>query len=148
MKKINESHIHEDVTIDQMCELLLVWFNALRRLGFTPDEIHVSPKVFDPKTQKLCWGLALRVVGHHEWNLSVGTVTASDTTFLTHWMRFAEDMPNFPEERLKQLWKEFMPKELFTELIFYLHKKNMPLRALEGVPNIEEAFHFLNQKKD
>lgn len=120
-------------TNEHLCELMLLWFSVLRKVGFIPDELFVSPAVLDLEAQTLCIGWVVRVEGCETWHMAVGTTTEDVEVFLKRWLDF--DVQSVPDERLRALWKEHVTPQLTESLLLSLSKRGLPLRLRSKFDN-------------
>jgi hypothetical protein len=119
-----------DLEPKQLCELSVVWYNALRRLGFIPDEIYFSPYVKCSKTNHVVWGVVLKVNGK-EWSSVIGRSTENADTFTGRWQSYAgNEMQKLTDEQMRVLWSKHMPLQLFQDVIGSINAKGLPVRSL------------------
>lgn len=120
-------------TNEQLCELMLLWFSVLRKIGFISDELFVSPAVLDLEAQTLCIGWVVRVEGCEKWHMAVGTTTEDAEVFLKRWLDF--DVMSVSDDRLRGLWKEHITPPLVESLLLSLSRRGLPLRLQSKFEN-------------
>lgn len=126
-----------NVSPEELVEEHLLFYEALRRLGFTRDEIYSSDKIRAMDVPELvCFGLVVKVDGHPleddghpEWCVTIGTCSDPEA-FKAAWLRAAEDPDSIDAEKMKRLWKEKMPLEKFLAIGASIERKGLPLRAV------------------
>jgi hypothetical protein len=119
-----------DLEPKQLCELSVVWYNALRRLGFTPEEIYFSPYVKCSKTHHVVWGIVL-MVGDKTWTSAIGRSTETPWQFSERWEKYAgNEMQHMTEDQVHALWTKHMPLQLFQDVIGSINAKSLPVRSL------------------
>jgi hypothetical protein len=133
------THIRTKLKPEELVDVLFVWHEAMRRLGFTADEVFVMYGIQDPQSAIICWGIKLKVAptwptgAPLEWHASVGTTTESEKAFLARWNAFVEhDQKHLSDERGSKLWQKYMPIALFEQLAATLMTAGMPLRSFQS----------------
>lgn len=116
------------LTPHQLCEQLMMHFNALRRMGFSADDIYTSPGVLNDARQ-VCWGTLLRVQGK-EWAGSIAPCKKPDTVMQRRWLRYIEEVQSMPDAEMKVLWQKHMPLEAFNLLVISVAAKGIEIPAL------------------
>jgi hypothetical protein len=118
-----------DLTPKQLCELSVVWYNAMRRLGFTPEEIFFSPHVVC-STGQVVWGVIVKAEGK-VWSGAIGRSTEDSIRFWKRWQKYAaNEMQQMTDDQMQVLWQQCMPLELFTNVIASIALKGLPMRDL------------------
>lgn len=124
-------YLQLNVPSKTLCGVLLVWFEAFRRLGFTPDELFVQQGILDAPSGSICWGWTLRVAGVGDWHQAVGSTDIPDDNFVRVWLRYTKHtMPKITDAEMQPLWEQYMPEELLIELAAYLMHRGFPIRNM------------------
>jgi hypothetical protein len=111
-----------------LCELSVVWYSAMRRLGFIPDEIYFSPYV-KCDTGELVWGVIVKR-DDKSWASSIGRSTEDPKTFTERWQHYMSgDMQRISDEKMHELWNKHMPIELFESIVLSMINKGMPIQV-------------------
>lgn len=123
----------EKVSVEEMCGLLLVHHEALRRLGFSADDIYVAFGILNPNTGEKACGVALRTQGK-EWNGGISACAASDSEVAEAWKKYAaEAVQWYGNEKFNLLWTEHMPLERLEEIAMSVALKGIELPAVPGM---------------
>lgn len=127
------SHIRTNYKPLELCQRMCVWYEAMRRIGFTPDEIFFVPNVLDQKSGEVCYGIVVKLEEPKlEWAASIGRSTEDAESFNARWHKFMlEDVKNLTKEQVLTLWNKFMPLDLFNEISYSIRAKGLPLRFYE-----------------
>jgi hypothetical protein len=115
-----------DQSPELLCEELFVFYEALRRLGFTPDEIFLCNGVLYKDI--VCFGLVVRVQGAPDYSCAIGTSTGSSSEVIRVWSK----MNDTGQARGEALWRQRMPHDKFAALGGSIKAKGLPMRALEA----------------
>ena len=118
-----------DQSPELLCEELLVFYEAFRRLGFTPDEIFLSNGIQFRGTDTVCFGFIVKPEGW-EYCCAIGTSTGSLSDVHRVWSKMNE----IGVARAEALWRERMPLEKFEALAASVIAKGLPMRALLPIP--------------
>lgn len=112
----------------ELCENLLCQHNALRRLGFSRDDIYVCPNIV--WSGSVCWGTSLKVDGK-EWRGAVAPCTKPHAVFQKRWQRYIEvDVQVLSEDELLAIWLKHMPLDLFRSLVESIAVKGIDIPTL------------------
>jgi hypothetical protein len=116
--------VSEAVSGEELCHQLIMFHEALRRLGFSADDIYVHPKIMSTDGV-VGWGVVLRAQGK-EWSAHVSACKESPATFRDRWLRFVGgDYKTMPLDELNVLWQKHMPLEKLKSLALSLTEKGL-----------------------
>lgn len=114
----------EAVSGEELCEKLLMFHEALGRLGFSSDDIYIRHRIVDTDGT-IGWGVVLRTQGK-EWIAHVSQCAEDEAAFVERWQRFlGGPYQSLPLDELNALWQKHMPLEKLQSLAVSITDKGI-----------------------